>query len=251
MTTTTREAHPKTIWVFDDDDGGVPRSGYWIDEKSETPECAIEYTRADLALSTPATEPQWYVDGLLPVKMDGKMNDLGWKMIFWLNERGAKYDGRVFNFVKEFLASTIEEWVQHALAARPAPQPAADTRVVVKPLDLSNLLKHAFIAGRISAGAASSFHGHAWTEYDPTESAAYARILSAIIGTATPAQSDKIAEAARELELANDALCGARPQKIYDAMIAAGMADYMTRLDDARRGVRDTLRALAGQGETP
>jgi hypothetical protein len=49
---------------------------------------------------------------------------------------------------------------------------------VTRPLDLSNLLKHAFIAGRISAGASSSFHGHAWSEYDPTESAAYARICA-------------------------------------------------------------------------
>ena len=52
--------------------------------------------------------------------------------------------------------------------------------VKVKPLDLSNTLKHAFIAGRISAGASNSSHGHAWVAYDPTESPAYARILSAI-----------------------------------------------------------------------
>ena len=56
----------------------------------------------------------------------------------------------------------------------------AASAVEVKPLDLSNMLKHAFIAGRISAGASSSFHGYAWAEYDPTESAAYARILSAL-----------------------------------------------------------------------
>ncbi len=50
---------------------------------------------------------------------------------------------------------------------------------VVKPLDLSNLLKHAFMAGReASAPAGQSLD--AWVNYDPNECAAYARILSAL-----------------------------------------------------------------------
>jgi len=57
---------------------------------------------------------------------------------------------------------------------------AVPAKVRVKPLDLSHALKHAFISGRVSAGAASSFHADAWTEYDPTESAGYTRILAAI-----------------------------------------------------------------------
>ena len=41
-------------------------------------------------------------------------------------------------------------------------------------------------------------------------------------------------EALRALELANDRLCGARPQQVYDLMIASGMADVMLELDRAR-----------------
>src|SRR5690606_10499412 len=42
----------------------------------------------------------------------------------------------------------------------------------VKPLDLSNLLKHAFSAGYLAAAGDSG-----WTDYDPTVCAAYARVL--------------------------------------------------------------------------
>lgn len=52
--------------------------------------------------------------------------------------------------------------------------------VGVKPLDLSNLLKHAFISGRVSMGASAASHSDAWVEYDPTESAAYKRIIAAL-----------------------------------------------------------------------
>ena len=94
--------------------------------------------------------------------------------------------------------------------------------VVVKPMDLSNMLKHAFIAGRISAGASSSFHGHAWAEYDPTESAAYARILSAL-HPASPLGAVKVTD-----EMVNRAIeafdtCDALPtdEGDFDAMKAA------------------------------
>jgi len=39
---------PERIWAFENDDGGIPRAGYWIDEQSETPEGTPEYVRADL-----------------------------------------------------------------------------------------------------------------------------------------------------------------------------------------------------------
>lgn len=131
-------------------------------------------------------------------------------------------------------------------------KPAADARgVVVKPL--------VWVAGLAEEGPCwraenPAQPGQRYVAFTPADKEEWdakhtAAILSTIIGAATPAQSDKIAEAARELELANDALCGARPQKVYDEMIAAGMADYMTRLDDARREVRDVLRALVGKGE--
>jgi hypothetical protein len=58
------------------------------------------------------------------------------------------------------------------------PPPAVSVKV--KPLDLSNLLKHAFIAGRTSAGGSASFDAEHWVEYDPAENAAYHRILSQI-----------------------------------------------------------------------
>ena len=54
----------------------------------------------------------------------------------------------------------------------------------------------------------------------------------------------RLVGALRNLENANDRACGARPQKVYDAMIAAGMTDALTELDDARREARATLAAL-------
>lgn len=55
-------------------------------------------------------------------------------------------------------------------------------------------------------------------------------------------------EALRALELANDRVCGARPQRVYDAMIAAGMSDALLALDEARLAARAILtKAEAGQ----
>ena len=54
----------------------------------------------------------------------------------------------------------------------------------------------------------------------------------------------RLVGALRNLENANDRACGARPQKVYDAMIAAGMTDALIELDDARREARATLAAL-------
>lgn len=73
-----------------------------------------------------------------------------------------------------------EDWARKCAAADEMLDAAVAGAVKVKPLDLSKLLKHAFICGRASAGGASSFHGEAWADYDPTESEAYSRILSAI-----------------------------------------------------------------------
>lgn len=55
------------------------------------------------------------------------------------------------------------------------------------------------------------------------------------------AENEQLFEALRLLELANDNVCGVRPQKVYDAMISAGMSDRMTELDEARRIARSTL----------
>lgn len=88
----------------------------------------------------------------------------------------------------------ISAWNRRANAAVPA-------QVRVKPLDISNALKHAFISGRVSAGAASSFHADAWVEYDPTESAAYARILAALEPQPDP-RNDVITQLVEALEMA-------------------------------------------------
>lgn len=66
----------------------------------------------------------------------------------------------------------------------------------------------------------------------PTIQAAFAEREARLVG------------ALRNLENANDRACGARPQKVYDAMIAAGMTDALIELDDARREARATLAAL-------
>lgn len=50
----------------------------------------------------------------------------------------------------------------------------------VKPLDLSNLLRHAFISGFKANGGDVDVAAMEWTEYDPNVCAAYSRILSAL-----------------------------------------------------------------------
>ena len=55
--------------------------------------------------------------------------------------------------------------------------------------------------------------------------------------------------ALRKLETANEALCGARPQRIYNAMICAGMSASMIELDEARREARDLLLSALQPGD--
>lgn len=50
----------------------------------------------------------------------------------------------------------------------------------VKPLDLSNLLRHAFFEGFMIAGGSQDAVSQWWTEYDPETCPAYSRILSAL-----------------------------------------------------------------------
>lgn len=99
----------------------------------------------------------------------------------------------------------------------------------LRPLDLSNLLKHAFIAGRISAGASSSFHGNAWTDYDPTESAAYARILSAIDVQPDPCVEviARLVETAENLRARHDYLMRGRTWTMTHMQLAASFDDAL------------------------
>lgn len=49
---------PERIWAFDFWEGNIPRTGDWTDERSEAPEGAAEYIRADVVeahLSDPVT----------------------------------------------------------------------------------------------------------------------------------------------------------------------------------------------------
>ena len=65
-----------------------------------------------------------------------------------------------------------------------------------------------------------------------------------VIQSAFAEREARLVGALRNLENANDRACGARPQKVYDAMIAAGMTDALIELDDARREARAALAAL-------
>ena len=70
------------------------------------------------------------------------------------------------------------------------------------------------------------------------------RAAALAIQAAFAEREARLVGALRNLENANDRACGARPQKVYDAMIAAGMTDALIELDDARREARATLAAL-------
>ena len=59
---------------------------------------------------------------------------------------------------------------------------------------------------------------------------------------ALTAREGELVGALRGLGPAHHNLCGARPQKIYDAMIAAGMSDRLTELDAARHEARAALQ---------
>lgn len=51
-----------------------------------------------------------------------------------------------------------------------------EERLSLKPLDLSNMLQHAFLSGRDSQKGTGQTRMEAWAEYDPTENDAYLRI---------------------------------------------------------------------------
>ena len=233
--------------------GGKPCTGEWSIPAlgiRSTVSAALDMARA--ALSTPATEPQGYVEGL---------------------ERAIKAARHsLVEFCGYPEASIMVEGLDRALAARPAPQPAADTRVVVKPLvwvpedapctrfKAEALGGHMMIVeldpktdpGKYSVGfdLGGLCFKFVLAEYDDfppkytapakfdgieaAKAAAQAdyetRIMSAIIGTATPAPSDKIAEAAQ-------------------VIIAKWDADTKTGLVYGPNEFAVMLRALAGKGE--
>jgi len=70
-----------------------------------------------------------------------------------------------------------------ALAARSAPEAG---KAAVKPLDLSNLLRHAFMFGFETMGGTSDAAKDWWPEYNPEECPAFDRILSALASSPAP-----------------------------------------------------------------
>jgi hypothetical protein len=64
---------PRRIWVFEDDGGGIPRSGIWIDEQSECPDGSPEYIRADIAAAMVAAERDALFAALDPIIDDLNM----------------------------------------------------------------------------------------------------------------------------------------------------------------------------------
>ena len=201
-------------------------------EMAERSEWADEATAA---LSTPATEPQRYVDELIERLRAGVV------------QCGLHEDNNTELFDIEDANEAMFEAAQ-ALAARPAPQPAADTPAMRDELatmisDLSHtgelsMLYRMEIADRITA-------------------------LRAIIGTATPAPSDKTAEAApdfvadvmqklRRFQEVTEDVEGTGVdigRKWLDVLTFLGLLERVQKSPALWQITDAALRALAGKGE--
>lgn len=78
------------------------------------------------------------------------------------------------------------------------PSPAPEAQLAartggVKPLDLSNLLRHAYFGGFMIAGGSQEAAAEWWPEYDPETCPAYSRILSALEPAAPEGQQEPVA----------------------------------------------------------
>lgn len=163
------------------------------------------------ALSTPAAEPQGYVEGYCK----------------GIDDAARRYDVMSGLDTWDYFYTAKQSMLAlKDFAARPAPQPAADTRVVPV-AELEQLIGLLYSEGRDS-----------WAED-----------IRAIIGTATPAPSNKIAEAARKCLVILDGLVAESGRGIdYGFEDAFRMGEWF---EDADLAAIEELRALAGQGETP
>ncbi len=292
--TTTREAQLLSALIEIDN---APGPDHWVPQFQNVKDIAAE------ALSTPATEPQGYVEGL--ANIDGQVftaaKDMGssgrenpeWAFIDY--EANRMSFGRWAKCGDNPAPYIRADLVLDALASRPSPQPAAwawdadgflqpaaDTRVVVKPLVWRFFdVNHRFGKGVYDANAVR----HTYTILDCVDkpevgpryyveciSASFAdlddaktavqddhdkRILSAIIDNATPAPSDKIAEAALTtvLDWADEILTDTDPDD-DDSFYMDNPRECAEAIafDSGRQQVIAaiaSLRALAGQGETP
>lgn len=206
-------------------------------EMAERSEWADEATAA---LSTPATEPQGYVEGLAGQDINDAICDaLGDAMDctrVWDAWHYGTMSDEDFVLVRDD-AARVEEIVttiNNALAARPAPQPAADTRVV--PRYATDEM--------MQAGLYHCSEDMQWSDLFTTWHYMFdAAVGDSVTDNATPAPSDKIAEAARVLG----------PDDGLDTAIAIlnneASRDYTQEQINMLRLMVAALRALAGKGE--
>lgn len=190
------------------------------------------------ALSTPATEPKGYVEGQdINDAICAALGDAMDCTRVWEAWHYGTMSDEDFVLVRDDAARVDEivEAINNALAARPAPQPAVDTRVVGPQCCMCGKLDLSTVED--DGGAECELHDGRWV----CSSDCYDH---AIIGNATPAPSDKIAEAARVLlDAPGDVMTGFA----IDVMRA-------NRLRDGNRigyqpAIISALRALAGKGE--
>ena len=141
------------------------------------------------AISTPATEPQGYVEGPQFRALKTCKGCAHFKSEYWREPSGdgETYDsGTSADCLKDGRSISTYHGSEPAppdwcpIAARPAPQPAVDTRV-----EKWDDMRSVSVSQLETLMAFSDYRGNA--------------MLKAIIGTATPAPSDKIAEAARDV----------------------------------------------------
>lgn len=187
---------------------------------------------ANAAISTPATEPQGYVEGYCK----------------GIDDAARRYDVMSGLDTWDYFYTAKQSMLAlKDFAARPAPQPAADTRV-----DLINRMDavQACQVGPSDEWAKATKDGYNQAATDCAFN--ILKIKPAIIGTATPAPSDKIAEAARVLNAACDAMWNdhARLEKTPDRFGQEWQLKHchIKAISEAQQGLH---AAIAGQGETP
>ena len=137
-----------------------------------------------------------------------------------------------------------DDWyVFSNLLTQTDPSPAPEAQLAartggVKPLDLSNLLRHAFFEGFMIAGGSQEAAAERWPEYDPETCAAYSRILSAL----EPAAPEGQQPVTESLELSGNT------GELIDRM-AAAIRDWGSHYDDGPWATLSEDRKVGWRGE--
>lgn len=209
---------------------------------------------ARAALSTPATEPQGYVEGLRAASARCKLEaEICRNHDPFRNEAPEIYfDGlQDAQIIIDRLADEASRPAPQPAAEHEYPdpliaedryeddQPAADTRVTDAMIEKATMV----LLGK-DEDPAPGVDWHCARDWTVSQvRTKMGQAIRAIIGTATPAPSDKIAEAAQDktaAELVIDA---------YDAANPFRQADMHPALCHCNRCAIDWMRALAGKGE--